>query len=175
MAIMASAYGSTADVAVLTPRYAGTAGDFTTTTNPTKITVENLINQVSSIINGYMAAQGFVMPVTATALIVVESLKFFVTQEVALVVEGINGSGRFGPTNNNPGFVSPFGEIFRDVMKFVDGNSVGFERLGAIRLFSASSGVGYRDTDASGDVTFPLFQRDNYGPQGFNSDSDSPV
>ncbi len=174
MAVSDYAYGTSEDVAKLVPRYAASGGtDFDTNTRPTKAHVEALIDQVSAVVNSILSTQGFDIPVAATATIVIASLTFFVSQEVAQVAEGINGSGRFGPTTKNPGNTSIFGEILRDVKRFIEGGAVGFERLGAVRSYPASAGVGYRDTDMQGDPTFPVFQRDSFGPDNFNIDQDA--
>lgn len=165
-----NSYGSTAEVAALVPRYAGEEGDFTAGTRPTIIQVENLINQVSGIINSFLSRWGFSIPVTQADVVL--SLEFFVIEEVAAICEGINGSGRFGPTADRPA-PSRFGTILKDAKLFVEENALGFERLGAARTYSESAGIGFRDTDNSGDATFPLFERDHYGPSGFFTEDDS--
>jgi hypothetical protein len=100
MAIDANSYGSTDGVAALTPRYANASGVFDATTRPILTTVEGLIDQLSGILNTMLAEQGFTIPISQTTCKL--ALDMFVNEEAAAVVEGINGSGRFGPTVKVP-------------------------------------------------------------------------
>jgi len=154
MPIAANSYGATADVAALTPRYATSGGVFDTTTRPTLATVETQINQVSGLCNSMLAQAGFKTPVTqADAKL---ALDIFVNEEVAAIVEGINGSGRFGPTTKEPGR-SRFSIILDDMSAFITANSGGFENLGAERSKDTVA-IGYSEADYE-----PLFTRDQYG------------
>ena len=127
MTIAANSYGSTSDVAALTPRYANNSAVFDTTTRPTLLTVEAQINQVSALANSILAQAGFITPVSQTDAKL--ALDIFVNEEVAAIVEGINGSGRFGPTTKEPGR-SRFTLIMDDLKSFVQGNKQGFINLG---------------------------------------------
>lgn len=169
MAVGANSYCDASLVASLVPRYADTNNAFTTSTRPTLVQVEKYIDEVSGILNTMLSSAGFQVPITQEDIKL--ALSFFVSEEVAAICEGINGSGRFGPTANSPA-KSRFNEVMKDTASFVKMNAVGFERLGAIRLFSETSGIGFRDTSASGKATFPLFQRDDFGPDGFFKDDD---
>ena len=141
-------------MAALVPRYATTGGVFDTTTRPTLATVETQINQVSGLCNSMLAQAGFKTPITqADAKL---ALDIFVNEEVAAIVEGINGSGRFGPTTKDPG-KSRFAIILDDLQSFIQSNAVGFENLGAERSKDTVS-IGYSDTEYE-----PLFTRDQYG------------
>jgi hypothetical protein len=100
MAIGANSYGDTTEIIAIVPRY-GNDGVFDATTRPTMNQVESIVDQVSGVVNTILAAQGFAIPISqATAKLM---LDFFVNEEVAAIVEGINGSGRFGPTAKRPG------------------------------------------------------------------------
>ncbi|MCC6192062.1 MAG: hypothetical protein IT318_23785 [Anaerolineales bacterium] len=155
-----NSYGSTAGVANLVPRWAGTAGDFTPATRPTIVYVESLIDSVSAMLNAMLAEAGFTVPVTAQTAVLV--LDLFVNEEVAAICDGINGSGRFGPTTKNGGGKGRFALLLDDVKNFVTGQAVGFERLGAVRAYSITSGIGYRSTDERGNAVAPIFQRDAF-------------
>ncbi len=172
MAVKSTSYGTTANVASRTPRYAGAGGVFTTGTRPTLVQVETFIDEVSGLMNSILAQWGFVTPVIQA--IVVDMLNFFVEDEVAAIVEGINGSGRFGPGSvaERP-LGSRFKMILVDVQGFVEANAVGMEKLGATRDAPPSEGIGYRATDEGGDSTFPLFERDSYGRDSFFQDDDT--
>lgn len=127
MTIGLRSYGSTSDVAVLVPRYANSSAVFDGTTRPTLTTVESQIDQISGLANSILAQAGFVTPVVqADAKL---ALDIFVNEEVAAIVEGINGSGRFGPTTKEPGR-SRFALIMDDLKSFIQANKQGFVNLG---------------------------------------------
>jgi len=154
MTIGANSYGTTGGVSALTPRYATAGGVFDTTTRPTLAQVESLIDQVSGLANSMLAQAGFKTPVTQADVKL--ALDIFVNEEVAAIAEGINGSGRFGPTMKEPGR-SRFALIMDDLKAFIEGNSSGFENLGAERSKDTVS-IGYSSAEYE-----PLFTRDQYG------------
>ena len=135
-------YGTSAGVAALTPRYANDSGDFAVNDRPTKTQVEAFLTQVSNILDSIMSEVGFTTPVTDTE--VVSILTFFVQDEVAAIVEGINGSGRFGPTTKSPG-KGRYQHIMDDITAFVYEQADGFENMGAER--SGQINIFYRNTD----------------------------
>ena len=161
MSVGANSYGTAAGVAGLTPRYANTSATFDGTTRPTLTQVEAYIDQVSGIVNSYLAQEGFSVPITQADVTL--ALTMFVQEEVAAIVEGINNAGRFGPTTKAPGKRGRFAVITEDVKAFVEGNAYGFNLLGATRTKSALSGIAYRDADESGDDVTPLFERKAFG------------
>lgn len=142
MTIAANSYGSTSGVAELTPRYANASFVFDATTRPTITTVEAQINQVSALANSILASALFVTPITQVDAKL--ALDIFVNEEVAAIVEGINGSGRFGPTTKEPGR-SRFALIMDDLKAFVQSNKQGFVNLGvainSVETVSVSTGV----------------------------------
>src|SRR3990167_1652293 len=170
MSIGANSYGSAAGVAALVPRYANGSGTFATTDRPTLAQVETFIDSVSGILNSILAEAGFQIPVTDDD--VKDGLDFFVNEEVAAIAEGINGSGRLGPTSKAMGKAGHFSLILSDVQEFVSGNAAGFERLGATRAYAATAGLAYRDTDNSGAETAPIFQVQGFGNSFTDWDSD---
>ena len=157
MTIGANSYGTVAGIAALTPRYANTGATFDASTKPTITYVEAFIDQVSGIVNSYLAQNGFSIPVTQADVKL--ALTMFVQEEVAAIVEGINGSGRFGPTTKSPGKRGRFAVITEDVAAFIEGNAYGFELLGATRSKGIMSGAAYRDVDEGGNDVIPIFQR----------------
>lgn len=129
MTIASNSYGSTSGVAVLVPRYANGSFVFDGTTRPTITTVESQIDQISGLANSILANAGFITPVSqADAKL---ALDIFVNEEVAAIVEGINGSGRFGPTTKEPGR-SRFVLIMDDLKTFIEANRQGFVNLGVL-------------------------------------------
>jgi hypothetical protein len=161
MAIGANSYGSVTGVGALVPRWSGAATDFAATTRPTLAQVEGWIDQISAILNSILAQVGFTIPVSQAT--VKSALGFFVNEEVAAIVEGVNGSGRFGPTAKAMGKQGRFALILGDVEAFLEMNTVGFERLGAARNYSVAAGIGYRETNNAGDETTPIFSREGFG------------
>ena len=160
MPIGANSYGSTGGVAGLTPRYATSSGVFDATTRPTLTQVESYIDQVSATINVMLARLGFSIPVSNAQGVLM--LALFVNEEVAQIVEGINGSGRFGPGQKQIGR-SRYQLITADVQEFIDTNAEGLEAIGATRTTSDVGAVGFRDTDERGNETGPIFQRSGFG------------
>lgn len=168
MAISDDSYGSVDQVAARVPRHTD-SGIFTASTRPTLAQLEIIIDEVSAIVNSLLAQNGFTTPITQETAALM--LSFFVNEEVAAIVSGINGLGRFGPTAKQVGGEGRFAVIMNDVKEFIAANAVGLERLGATRTYDALAGLAYRDTDERGNATYPLFQRDGYGDSRTDWDS----
>lgn len=163
-AVAAASYGTVAGVAAIVPKHANRSGEFNDVTRPTNISVVRYIDQVSSIINAMLASEGFEIPITEATLL--PSFDFFVEQEVAAIVEGINGSGRFGPTvagRRSSGQKSRMQIIRDDASTFIADFDFGIEQMGVTREYTIADGIGYRDTDESGNDTSPIFQREAFG------------
>lgn len=158
-AFATGAYSSLAEIGALVPRRTNSTGVFDDTTRPTVQRLVTIVNQLSAEVDSILAQHGFDIPVTnASAKLVIDG---FVSREAATMIEGINGAGRFGPsrkTNNAPAQM-----IMEDIQNFVKMNAVGLQRLGATRTYSATAGIGYLDTDNSGDEVYPMFQREAFG------------
>ena len=169
MAIGTHSYGSTIGTAALVPRWAS-SGDFTTTTRPTLAQAESWIDQVSGMLNAMLARAGFTIPISDDD--VKDALDLFVNQEAAAMADGVNGSGKFGPTAKAVGKQGRFNILMEDVQDFIEAYAVGFERLGAERTTTVASGIGYRNVDESGDEIHPIFQREGFGNVFSNWDSD---
>lgn len=167
MALAANSYGDVEEIAALVPLRAGGAGVFDDSTRPTLATVESETDQVSAMLNAILADAGFTIPVTQADDVLI--LDRFVNHTVAAIVEGINGSGRFGPEAARNG--GRWKLVSEEIAGFVEDFMAGIERLGAARTYPQTSGVGYRDTDEAGDATFPIFQRKGFGNEFINWDS----
>ena len=170
MAINANSYGTLAGTGALVPKWSGGGSDFADATRPTATQVEAWIDQVSSILNGILSQFGFAIPVSQADA--VRALTMFVEEEVASIVNGINGSGRFGPTAKGKTAGGRFRLILEDVKGYVEGMAIGLERLGASRTYNAMAGLDFRDTDESGSETHPIFQRKAFGDSFTDWDSD---
>ena len=90
------AYSSLVEVAAIVPRRANSVGTFDDTTRPTATRLIVMMNQVSLQVDSILATVGFDVPVTDAGA--KPLIDFFVGQEIATMVEGINGAGRFGPS-----------------------------------------------------------------------------
>jgi hypothetical protein len=167
-----ASYGDVNGVAALTPRYCNTSTPptFDSTTRPTITEVVLLIDQVSSLINLVLSREGFQIPVVQP--LCTPMLAMFCESEVASIAEGINGSGRFGPIKTGTQ-KSRFSLLAVDIQDYITTNAVGFERLGAVRLYTPAYGIGFRDHNRAGDPTFPIFERDAFGKDSFFDDWDS--
>ena len=154
-------YGSLEGVGALVPKWSGTNGDFADTTRPTDDFVVRWIDQISGLVNTILAEAGFAIPIDEEQ--VRFQCAFFVEQEVAAIVEGVNGFGRFGPQAKSGGKKGRFALLVEDVEAFVMANKTGFQRLGAARSQDEAESIGYRDTDESGDAVSPIFQREAFG------------
>jgi hypothetical protein len=130
MAISANSYGTVAGVVARARRYADKAGEFTLATAPTLAQVEGWIDQVSALVNSILAQNRFSIPVTQSDVALI--LAGFVEDEVSAMVEGANGSGRFGPGNQNERR-SRYEIVTSEVGKFVSDNAAGFEAMGVPR------------------------------------------
>lgn len=170
MAIGTNSYGTIAGVASLTPRYLDKdSNTFDGDTRPTLIQVESFIDQVSGMLNSYLSQEGFSIPVSQEDVKL--ALDLFVNQEVASIVEGVNGHGRFGPSQRSPGGIR-FSAVMKDAKEFIESQAEGFEILGASRSKSLFDGIGTRDQDESGNDTFPIFQRKGFGNSFTDWDND---
>lgn len=164
-----SDYGSVEGVAALVKRYVTTAGVFSNDTNPKLNAVIRWLDQASSALNICLQANGFSTPVTLEAA--KDALDGFVDSMVAAACEGVNGSGRFGPTAKSPGGMGRFhNTLSKEACEFVADMAAGLERMGVTRSNNFAEGISYRSTDESGANIVPLFQRKGFGNKPDNWD-----
>lgn len=133
-------YGSLTDIAAIVPRYANEAGEFTTQTRPTEAQVTTHLTQICAMLNGVLADEGFSTPITESD--VTPMLDAFVNQEVAEIVEGVNGSGRFGSRDDNS-TSSRFSIINADIRAFISMTRTGLARMGATMADTDNVGRGW--------------------------------
>lgn len=156
MAIRANSYGDTGEVGVMCPLYATATGStFDTTTLPTLLQVESMVDQVSSVVNVLLAEAGFAIPVSqADAKL---ALDLFVNQEAAWYAEYANGAGPFVPTAMEMRTPSPQRMVLKDAEAFIGEHADGLEALGATRTRSLTYGLTCRTEDAAGNALVPPF------------------
>lgn len=165
MTIDANSYGDTDYIAYRCPKWTDSSTKkFTTGTVPTLTTVEKLVDEVSAVLNIVLESVGFTVPVPATNKTWRPALNMFTEDEVCAIIEGIHGSGRFGPTTKGPG-KSRFGMIGEDAAAFIAKYAPGGANAPVLS-------IGYRDTDNAGDDVAPIFQRDAFSN---DFDDDDPV
>lgn len=158
-----SSYGTAAGVGAIVPRYAGNTGDFTGTFSPTDVQVCSFIDKTSALLNVILSDHGFAIPITEPNSIL--ACEAFIEEEVASIIEGINGSGRFGPVGAQVGSQNRipssgrFGLVTSDIQNFVQLNALGFERMGCIRTQAPTEQISYIEMDQSGQLVPPLFER----------------
>lgn len=168
MAVGDNSYGTAVGVAAYVPRYANNSANFdNSTTRPSLVQVETFIDQISSLVNSILASNGFKIPVEQEDA--KGAITIFVQEEVAAIAEGINGSGRFGPTTKGPG-QSRFKLIMDDIEAFITQNADGFENMGAVRDQPSGVEILTRGFDGAGKETFPIFQRNGFGNRFDNWD-----
>lgn len=112
-------YGSAVQVAALT-KHTNAQKQFDDTTRPTLAQVDEWLVQVSSILDLVLLANDQ-DPATVDQTLQ-QSLSFFCTSEVAAMVEGVNGGGRFGwaAQNNREGSQERFAPaITKDATAFL--------------------------------------------------------
>jgi len=159
-----------AKVASRVPRRTNDSGTFDATTIPTEPQVVGYIDEVSALLNSILGSHGFDIPIDQADCVLI--LDHFVAGEVAAMVEGVNGSGRFGPTTKDKRVSKSRHQILLDdVTNFIEAHARGFEALGADRTRSTIDAIAFRRTDRSGDEIKPLFQREQFGNKPNNWDS----
>jgi hypothetical protein len=168
MAIDDNSYGSVAEVAALTLRYAGegAAGTYDATTRPTEAQVEAFVDRVSGILNVLLAQAGFEIPVSqADAKLALDD---FVVDHVVQLCHAANGSGPYAPGAESLRGRRPRQAILEEAYEFVDRFASGLELLGATRDRNLTDGLACREEDAAGDELMPFFDRhqmDNEVPE----------
>ena len=169
MTIGGNSYGSVAEVQALTARYLS-SGAFTTATRPTLAQVETWIDNASATLNVMLAKAGFSIPIADTDA--KAACGQIVVEVVVDMCHAANSTGRFFTERALEKGLSPMKVLRQDMADWVEAMAAGLELLGATRTYSALSGIAYRDTDNSGDATFPIFQRESFGNVFDDSDSD---
>lgn len=160
MGISANSYGTVTDVEGLVRIYTN-LGHFDSTTIPTRMQVESMIDQVSALCNVSLAAQGFTVPVTqADAKRAIDSL---VNQLVSDLAHAANSAGRFFTERALTGGLSIWAQVRKEIDEWVSQSASGFSALGVARSTESRLTVGFRDGDDNGDPVNPLFDRDQYG------------
>lgn len=130
MAISDNSYGSLEGIAAIANRWAS-GGTFDDTTTPTGTQAEGWINQVSALMNSLLSEYSFDIPVTNDDVKLV--LDMFINSEVASMVLGIHGSGRFAPKGGKSAGTgkSRFTMILDDFADYLQTHSYSLSQLGA--------------------------------------------
>ena len=131
MATEADAYGTVIGVAYKVPRWSSAGGTFDDATNPPLAAVESWIDELTDSLNTMLQDERFSIPVTqARAKRVLDR---YVNTEVAKMADGVNGSGKFGPTARSRGGGGRYETSDAKMKAFISANAAGFEALGVTR------------------------------------------
>ena len=131
MTIGDNSYGSALGIASRVPRWVNkTTLTFDANTNPTITQVETFIDEVSALMNVYLSELNVDIPISQADVLKV--MNMFVNDEVASIVLGVHGSGRFAPKAGKSAGSgeSRFVRILKDFQEFIKTNQYGLEKLG---------------------------------------------
>lgn len=162
MTLDANAYGTAAGVAAYTRRLT-VAGAFTTGTTPTLAEVEDFLNQCSDTLNGWLAASGYVIPVTQADAVAV--LARYAQIGAAGHVELSQRAGGYNADDENLR-ENKFLDMFRtEALAYI--NSGALAALGAAVVSNggppALAGLRVGGVTRSGQALQPMFRRTSFG------------
>lgn len=109
-------YGSAAGVAALAPRLTD-GGAFTADTRPAIDTVEEWLSQVSAMVEACYVIYEDQLPELSTGTYQL-ILDGFVNEEVAAMAQGVNGTGRYGPSEKRGSTKHMFGSVHLAIDEF---------------------------------------------------------
>ena len=167
MTLLSSSYGDLGEIAAFVPRYANDSKLFSIATRPTLLEIEGWCDQISAIINGYLAQEGFAIPVTNTNSVLI--MDYVVNTEVASIIEGVNGGGRLGPNSKEMSKKGRWTVIYEDIEHFIKATVKALELFGEVITSDIAGNIMTRQTDVHGDETFPIFQRKMSGGEHFTN------
>lgn len=141
MTLATNSYGSLTGVASRAPRWAN-GGTFDATTSPTLAQVEGFIDEVSALVNIHLQELNFDIPIDQADVVLL--MNMFVNDEVASIVLGLHGSGRFAPKSGKSAGKgeSRFVRILNDLKEFLETHQYGLSKLGvdggsSLQIFSS--------------------------------------
>ena len=162
------AYGTASGVAAYCGAYT-LNGQFTNETVPKLTSVENWLTQASALLDNALENQGFAVPLTETKA--VNEATMLIEQIVSDIAKGANNTGRFFSERALKSGVSFWRVITNDLDGWAEQYAFGMAQRTA-RGETNEFGIGFRDTDNSGDSTHPIFQRKAFGEQFQDWDDD---
>ncbi len=168
MAVSTRSYGTASGVAAYVGVFTA-SGSFTTATKPTLAQVEAWIDQVSALLNTALAQRGFTVPMTQVDAVL--AAKSTVEQLVSDLASAANSSGRFFSERFLEKGVSNWAIIRNDISAWVEEYASGLEELGVSRGSPEATEIGFRNSDAGGNATHPIFQRKQFGNDFTNWDT----
>lgn len=170
MSIATNSYGSTDEVAAMTPRWGdATTHLYTTATRPTLAQVEKLIDRVSGFLNVLLAEQGFAVPLSQSDAKL--ALDQFVITSVADLCNYVNSAGRF--FSDKAIHTGPWSAIQREAEDFISKHAEGLAKLGASRTTAGMDGMAFREFDGSGTAIEPAFSMKQFGTSNTVWDADN--
>lgn len=162
MTLDANSYGSVAGTAAYVKRLTNASGTFDATTNPTLTEVEAFIDQTSDVLNGWLAAAGYVIPVTAADAVNV--LNRWSNLGSAGLVELSQRAGGYDAEDENRR-ENKFLRMFEAAEEYIKSGALA--ALGATtitdNLPSPLSGLVVGGTTRGGQRLRPIFKRRGFG------------
>jgi hypothetical protein len=161
MTIDGNTYGNVAGVAAYVRRLTS-GGTFTTSTAPTLAEVEDFLNQCSDTLNGWLAASGYVIPVTQPDAAAV--LARFAQIGAAGHVELSQRAGGYDAEDENKR-ENKFLAMFKEAREYIQSGALA--ALGAAVVSNggppALSGLRVGGQTATGQALRPMFRRTSFG------------
>ena len=137
MALRDDAYGSTNEVAALSP-IAAEGDDFTSLTIPTKEQVETFLNRASGVLNMSLRRYGFdPAAVRANSTAKLACSEWVVSKAVAMVEKAQPGAGMPPPDRNG----DPIANLYKSASEFVADFVLGLKNEGIAVTDPASTGL----------------------------------
>jgi hypothetical protein len=155
-------YGSIAGVAAYVKRLTNTLGTFDTTTEPTLTEVEEFLNQASDMLNGWLAAAGYVIPVTQADAVRV--LDRYANLGAAGLTELSQRAGGYDANDENRR-ENKFLNMFEKAEGYIQSGALGALGAGVVSndLPSPLSGLSVGGVTADGARLRPIFKRRSFG------------
>ena len=162
MPLDANSYGSVLGVAAYTKRLANASATFDANTNPTLTEVEAFLDQTSDVLNGWLAAAGYVIPVTQADA--VSALARWANLGAAGLVELSQRAGGYDAEDENRR-ENKFLAMFEKAEAYIKSGALG--ALGAATvsddLPSPLSGLRVGGVTSGGQKLRPIFKRTGFG------------
>lgn len=153
-------YGSPAGVAAYVKHATNGVGEFDSTTTPTLTEVEGFLTRLSARVDGWCAAQGYVVPVAAAQA--AAALGEYVNLGGAGLVELAQRTGGYSSEDENRRenrFLKEFGEV----REFIESGALGNLGASSTKTIGPLYGLSAGGRAADGGPLTPIFTRGSFG------------
>lgn len=154
-------YGSIAGVAAYVKRLTSAAGTFDTTTKPTLTEVEAFLDQASDTLNGYLARNRYVIPVTAARAI--DVLARYANLGAAGLCELSQRSAGYSDEDNQR--ENKFLKLFEGAKDYIASGALAALGAGvqSTGVPPPLAGLRFGGTTRTGQALKPIFTRTGFG------------